>query len=124
MKTTRRRPLPEDDRTNTVADLLGPVGRPAPPPASPGLAPAPTVAPGVTTKPKRVHVTLRLPPELAASLRDAAVALGGPPHRLTIQAIAVGAVQEKVAELCELHNGGAPFPHYDGTLVGGRQIGR
>ena len=91
-----------------------------------GLAPA-----GTTPRPPdkkvlrtpKVRATFHLPAALLDGLRDAVVALSGPPLRLTLAHVAEAALREKLQALEKAHNRGKPFPPHGGALKGGRPIG-
>lgn len=90
------------------------------------LMPAPrprAESPAVRVRPKKLRVTFHLTEALYEELRDAVVALSGPPHRLTLAGLAEIALREKVETLKKTNNKGKPFPKRTEELRGGRPIG-
>ena len=88
-----------------------------------GLAPAGTTPPTKTPlRTPKERATFHLPVSLVNGLRDAVVALSGPPLRLTLAKLAEDALQEKLQELTKAHNKGKAFPPRSAELVGGRPI--
>ena len=91
-----------------------------------GLAPA-----GTTPRPKKaerksppkVRATFHLPVDLLDELRDAAVALAGPPERVTLAGVAETALRKELERLKRKHTKGKTFPRRSGELKGGRPIG-
>jgi hypothetical protein len=88
------------------------------------LAPA-----GTTPRPeKRVRVTkkrltVHVPVELVDAVKDAVVALSGPPLRLTLAHLAEAALRRELERLQKEHAKGKPFPKRTSELKGGRPIG-
>jgi hypothetical protein len=72
--------------------------------------------------PPKVRATFHLPREVLDAARDAAVALSGPPVRLTLAHLAEIALRREVARLGREHHGGKPFPTRGADLKGGRPI--
>jgi hypothetical protein len=74
--------------------------------------------------PTKAKATYLLPAALVDEARDAAVALSGPPHRLTLAALVENAIRRELDRLKKAHTNGKPFPKHAGPLVGGRPITR
>lgn len=72
--------------------------------------------------PKKERVAFYLSSELANEIRNAVVALSGPPHRMTMTSLAEMAFQQVVEGLQSAHNKGEPFPQREEDLKGGRPI--
>lgn len=88
-------------------------------PARRRAAPPATAPP----RPKKIRATFHLRADLFEEVRDCVVALSGPPHRLTLAAMAEDALQERLTKLRKTANKGKPFPKRVGQLRGGRPIG-
>jgi hypothetical protein len=71
----------------------------------------------------KVRATFHITEALLEEIRDAVVALSGPPTRLTLAAFAETALRRELDRLRDDRNGGAAFPPRDGELRGGRPIG-
>jgi len=71
----------------------------------------------------RTRATFHLPVELSEGLKNCVVALSGPPHRLTLAALAERALYAELRRLEKEANRGKPFPQRDSDLRGGRPIG-
>src|SRR6187431_3104846 len=82
--------------------------------------PAPTRS--AHRRPRRVRATFHLPLELVEEIRNATVALSGPPTRLTLARLVENALRREVERLRHTHHGGEPFPPRSADLVGGRPI--
>src|SRR5207244_8255875 len=80
-----------------------------------------------TSKPKdsgrRARMNVEIPEALAAEVRDAVIALSGPPVRLTLARSAEEAFRREVARLQAEHHVGKPFPATDRVVRVGRPIG-
>ena len=74
-------------------------------------------------RPKKIRATFHLRADLFDEVRDCVVALSGPPHRLTLAAMAEDALEERLKKLRKTANKGKPFPKRVGQLRGGRPIG-
>lgn len=74
-------------------------------------------------KQKKQKTNFVLPVELIEEMKDAVVALSGPPLRLTMGALAVIALRAELERLRVEHNKGRAFPKRQGELRGGRPIG-
>ena len=61
--------------------------------------------------------------DLFNEVRDAVVALSGPPHRFTLAGFAEIALREKLEAIKKAENKGKAFPKRAGELRGGRPIG-
>jgi hypothetical protein len=72
---------------------------------------------------RKVRATFHISADLLEEMRDAVVALSGPPVRLTLARLAEDALREHLESLKGAHNGGRPFPARDRNLQGGRPIG-
>jgi hypothetical protein len=70
-----------------------------------------------------VRQTFHLAPDLIETVKDAVVALSGPPVRLTLASLAASALRLEVERLQKEHNRGRPFPKRDGDPRVGRPIG-
>jgi len=81
-------------------------------------------APARPARARKVRATYHLPEDVVQAARDAAVALSGPPARLTLSALVEEALRREVARLQEAHNRGKAFPRVEEPLVGGRPLGR
>jgi len=91
-----------------------------------GLAPAgtkPRKPPKEFLRVPKVRATFHLSESLVDALRDAVVALAGPPARLTLAGLAEDALRKELEALKKKYNGGRPFPPRSGDLKGGRPIG-
>jgi hypothetical protein len=79
------------------------------------------------TKPKdserRARMNVEIPESLAAEVRDAVIALSGPPVRLTLARFAEEAFRREVARLQAEHHGSKAFPATDRVVRVGRPIG-
>lgn len=78
------------------------------------------------TKPKKaakVRATFHLSEDLFEVVRDAVVALSGPPHRLTLASFAENALRRELERVQKVENKGKPFPKRESELRGGRPIG-
>ena len=73
-------------------------------------------------KPEKVRATFHISSDLLDGLRDAVVALSGPPLRLTLADLAETALRHELERLQKKHNGGEPFARRGGELRGGRPI--
>lgn len=77
---------------------------------------------GPNEKPERDRATFHLPVELIEGLRNAVVALSGPPHRLTLAKLAESALRRELARLERESNEGKPFPRRSEGVRRGRPI--
>ena len=71
----------------------------------------------------KVRVTFQISAELLDQLRDAVVALSGPPTRLTLAGLAEQALEQQLQQLRKRYNNGKQFPHRSAELRPGRLIG-
>jgi hypothetical protein len=79
----------------------------------------------VPSPPRKVRATFHIPEDVLEAARDAAVALSGPPHRLTLATLAETALRNEIERLRDACHDGRAFPTREpGTLRGGRPIGR
>ena len=81
--------------------------------------PAVTASP----RPKKIRATFHLRADLFEEVRNCVVALSGPPHRLTLAALAEDALEAQLTKLRKSANKGRPFPKRVGQLRGGRPSG-
>ncbi len=72
---------------------------------------------------KKVRATIHIPENLFDEVRDAVVALSGPPDRLTLAGFAELAFRTELERLKKLHTKGRAFQKRAGELRGGRPIG-
>ena len=80
---------------------------------------------GTTRQPRRrrTRVSFHLTQDLAERIRNAVYHLSGPPHRLTMAALAESALRGEVERLERETNQGEPFPSRANPLTGGRRVG-
>ncbi|HXM56334.1 MAG TPA: hypothetical protein VOB72_13155 [Candidatus Dormibacteraeota bacterium] len=74
----------------------------------------------------KVRATFHLPADLVEELRNAVVALSGPPHRLTMAKLAENALRNELHRLEQMRQGrqrGRSFPQREGDVRTGRPIG-
>lgn len=71
---------------------------------------------------QKVRATFHLSVDLLEELRDAAVALSGPPERFTLSALIEDGLRKELERLKKRYNGGRRFPHRASGLKGGRPI--
>ena len=83
-----------------------------------GTTPKPQPVPRVTKDRLTVHV----PVDLVDVVKDAVVALSGPPLRLTLAGFAETALRTYLERLQKEHNHGKAFAKRSGELKGGRPI--
>lgn len=119
-RPTARTDAPKAERRSLVRNMLGtsapkPVTPPAPP-AAEDAAPARGTA--------RRKVSLYLPDDLVERMRNAVMALAGPPEYLTLTDLGERALDAEVSRLERQHNGGKPFAQRPAELRGGRRVGR
>ena len=72
---------------------------------------------------RRARMNVELPEDLAATVRDAVIALSGPPVRLTLARFAEEAFRREVARLQAEHHHSKSFPATDRIVRVGRPIG-
>lgn len=112
---------------------VGPKAAERPAASEPAEAtPAPTVKAKRRSEPAKdgqgrggtkVRATVHLPSELFDQVRDAVVALSGPPLRMTLAGFAEAAFQAELKRLEKAHHDGKRFPERQEPLKGGRPIG-
>ncbi len=73
---------------------------------------------------EKKQFTTRIPFDLDERLRNAVVALSGPPKRLTMAQATALALERFVQDLETKHNGGTPFPVRDQEPRPGRPMKR
>jgi hypothetical protein len=81
---------------------------------------------GTSERVHKVRATFHVPADLMDELRNAVVALSGPPHRLTMAKLAENALRSELDRLSQLQQGrqrGRSFPQRDGDVRTGRPIG-
>lgn len=71
---------------------------------------------------RKVRATFHISASLLEELRDAVVALSGPPARLTLAGLAEQALARELTELKRCYNEGQAFPVRSGELRPGRPI--
>ena len=74
---------------------------------------------------QKVRATFHISADLLNEVRNAVVALSGPPHRLTMAQFAEEALREKLDQLRDDQSGrmrGRDFPQRESELRGGRPI--
>jgi hypothetical protein len=74
-------------------------------------------------KPAYCRASFQIPQQLLADIRDAVIALSGPPERLTMARFAEEAFRHELERLQAEHNDGQPFPSTDGVVRVGRPVG-
>jgi hypothetical protein len=72
---------------------------------------------------RRARMNVEIPIQLAAQVRDAVIALSGPPVRLTLARFAEEAFRREVARLQTKHHSGRAFPATDRIVRVGRPVG-
>lgn len=72
---------------------------------------------------RKKRVSFHLTNDVAERIRNAVYHLSGPPHRLTMAALAETALHQEVERLEREANQGEPFPTRATELVGGRAVG-
>lgn len=103
-----------DNPLDAVIPVVGTAARPEPP--------APTRR--AVRASRKVRATFHIPEDLLEDARDAAVALSGPPYRLTLATLAETALRNEIERLRSQCHDGRPFPtREEGSLRGGRPIG-
>ncbi len=85
--------------------------------------PAPLAVVPETKRAAKVRATFHLSEDLFEAVRDAVVALSGPPHRLTLASFAEDALRHELEKLQKAEHKGKPFPKRESELRGGRPIG-
>ena len=80
----------------------------------------------LSARPEKVRATFHISADLLNEVRNAVVALSGPPHRLTLAQFAEEALRDKLDQLKGDQSGrmrGRDFPQRESELRGGRPIG-
>jgi hypothetical protein len=129
--TSKKKPKPAPKRRQTIGanPLDAYLGSPsaATKASRRGLAPlgtSPVVEkPARARKAPKVRATFHLPPDLVRELRDAVVGVRRDRPVFTLAALAEKALRSEVERLKKSHNGGKPFPRFEGELEGGRPVG-
>lgn len=88
----------------------------------PGYRPTAPVADSAQQGGKKVRATFHISADLLDELRDAVVALSGPPTRFTLAGLAEQALVRELDDLRRRHNGGQAFPSRSAALRVGRPI--
>jgi len=73
--------------------------------------------------PRRARMNVEISETLAARVRDAVIALSGPPVRLTLARFAEEAFSREIARLQAEHHADEPFPVTDRLVRVGRPVG-
>lgn len=74
--------------------------------------------------PTKRQVTFNLPVDVIQKMRAAAIHFSGPPHRLTLAAIAEDGIRRELQRITKIFNNGKPIPSYEEqALRPGRPIG-
>ena len=68
------------------------------------------------------RLTVHIPVGLIDEVKNAVVALSGPPRRLTLAAFAEAAFRRELARLRKANNAGKAFAKRSGELRGGRPL--
>jgi len=74
-------------------------------------------------KPTYCRASFQIPQELLSEIRDAVIALSGPPERLTMARFAEQAFRHELERLRAGHNHDQPFPATGGVVRVGRPVG-
>lgn len=74
------------------------------------------------TKPTYLRASFQVTQELLTEIRNAVIALSGPPQRLTMARFAEEAFRHELERLQTVHNDGKPFESTDGVVRVGRPI--
>jgi len=85
--------------------------------------PAKRAQPTQAAKPASCRASFQIPQQLLADIRDAVIALSGPPERLTMARFAEAAFRHELERLQANHTAGQPFPSTDGVVRVGRPVG-
>ncbi len=97
--------------------------RDAAPPSESLSPPAPSLEPQDGVKRAKKRATFHLPVELLDSVRDAVVALSGPPDFQTMAGFAEEALRRELMRLSEERNRGRSFPKRRRAVKSGRPLG-
>jgi hypothetical protein len=114
--------LPYNPVTQRMRSMIGTVPAEPTQPAQEDQLPE-RVQPTQAAKPASCRASFQIPQQLLAAIRDAVIALSGPPERLTIARFAEEAFRHELERLQAEHNDGQPFPSTDGVVRVGRPIG-
>jgi hypothetical protein len=85
--------------------------------------PAQQAEPEKLAKPSYLRASFQIPEQLLAEVRDAVIALSGPPDRLTMARFAEEAFRRELKRLQAEHHDGRPFETSDGVVRVGRPVG-
>lgn len=72
---------------------------------------------------KKIRASFLIPDALLEQIRDAVVALQGPPYRMTMAKFAELALSSYLQQLQAAENQGRPFPPHKGEIKIGRPVG-
>ncbi len=73
----------------------------------------------ISARRKRIRATFHVDEEVFDQCRDAAFALSGPPHRLTLASFVEKALRDEIERLRKKENKGKPFSKRTAELKGG-----
>jgi hypothetical protein len=114
--------LPYNPVAQRMRSMIGAVPAEVPQPAEEDQSPE-RVQSTQPTKPAYCRASFQIPRLLLGEIRDAVIALSGPPERLTMARFAEEAFRHELQRLQADHNAGRPFPSTDGTVRVGRPVG-
>lgn len=117
-----RTTLPYNPVTQRMRAMIGTVPAEPTQPDEPGQLPE-RVQPTQAAKPAYCRASFQIPQQLLADIRDAVIALSGPPERLTMARFAETAFRHELERLQADHHDGQPFPSTDGVVRVGRPVG-
>jgi hypothetical protein len=114
--------LPYNPVTQRMRAMIGTMPAEVPQPAEDDQ-PRRRAQPMQAAKPAYCRASFQIPQQLLADIRDAVIALSGPPARLTMARFAEAAFRHELERLQVDHNDGRPFPSTDGAVRVGRPVG-
>ena len=114
--------LPYNPVAQRMRAMMSPVPAESPQPAEENQ-PSERVQPMQAAKPAYCRASFQIPEQLLADIRDAVIALSGPPERLTMARFAEVAFRHELERLQVDYNDGRPFPSSDGVVRVGRPVG-
>jgi hypothetical protein len=114
--------LPYNPVTQRMRAMIGTRPAESPQPAEADQADQ-RVQPMQAAKPAYCRASFQIPQQLLADIRDAVIALSGPPARLTMARFAEAAFRHELERLQADHNDGRPFSPTDGVVRVGRPVG-
>jgi hypothetical protein len=112
---TRRRPTIGEDPLDALMPASAPRAR--------RERPTPTPAATAPRRRGKQRFTVHIPADVIEAVKNAVVALSGPPTRLTVAQLAEIAFRHEIERLQNEHHKGKPFPQRAADLVGGRPVG-